>query len=148
MRAYPRNSPQAVARILSLVLISDGHVSRTELEALSQHAELQQLGVTPQVLHGIVKTLCEDLLMDGFDGRSLQTRVGHDCLARLLAEVDDHRLQEQLIRLARLAAQSDHHVSEAEAAMIESIWRIWRAVPATKAIAKAESRFLPMALVH
>mgnify|MGYP001409846506 CR=1 FL=1 len=32
--------------------------------------------------------------------------------------------------------------------MIESIWRIWRAVPATKAIAKAESRFLPMALVH
>jgi len=30
MRTYPRNSPQAAARILALVLISDGHVSRSE----------------------------------------------------------------------------------------------------------------------
>ncbi|MDH4418178.1 MAG: TerB family tellurite resistance protein, partial [Acidovorax sp.] len=34
MRSYPRNSPEAVARIIALLLISDGHVSRSELDAL------------------------------------------------------------------------------------------------------------------
>ncbi|HRM81940.1 MAG TPA: TerB family tellurite resistance protein, partial [Acidovorax temperans] len=34
MRSYPRNSPQAAARIVALLLIADGHVSRSEMDAL------------------------------------------------------------------------------------------------------------------
>ena len=34
MRTYPRNSPEAAARIVALVLISDGHVCRSEIETL------------------------------------------------------------------------------------------------------------------
>ena len=30
MRSYPRNSPEAAARIVALVLISDGHVCSSE----------------------------------------------------------------------------------------------------------------------
>ena len=60
MRSYPRNSPEAVARVIALLLISDGHVSRSELDALhGLHIE-QDLGLPrggfAKVLHG----LCED----------------------------------------------------------------------------------------
>jgi hypothetical protein len=34
MRSYPRNSPEAAARIVALVLICDGHVCRSEVETL------------------------------------------------------------------------------------------------------------------
>ena len=39
MHNYPRNSPEAAARLVALVLISDGHVCRSEIEALEQLAE-------------------------------------------------------------------------------------------------------------
>jgi hypothetical protein len=34
MRSYSRNSPEAAARIVALVLIADGHVCRSEFDVL------------------------------------------------------------------------------------------------------------------
>lgn len=34
MHSYPKNSPEAAARVIALLLISDGHVSRSEMDAL------------------------------------------------------------------------------------------------------------------
>ena len=36
MRHYPRNSPQAAGRILALALLSDGHLSKRELDMLDR----------------------------------------------------------------------------------------------------------------
>ena len=44
MRSYPRNSPEAAARIVALVLISDGNVCRTEIEALQRLEVERELG--------------------------------------------------------------------------------------------------------
>ena len=64
MRTYPRNSPEAAARIVALVLISDGHVCRSEVEALNQLDGARDLGLEPDNMPGIVQTLREDLLME------------------------------------------------------------------------------------
>ena len=92
MRTYPDNSPEAAARIVALVLISDSHVSRSEYEALTQLNGVRELGLEPRHMPGIVQTLCEDMLMDGFDGRSILSHVGDGLLASLMAEVDEPRL--------------------------------------------------------
>lgn len=144
MRSYPRNSPQAAARVLALVLISDGNVCRTELDTLSRHADLRNLGLDPQQLHGIVRTLCEDLLMEGFDGRSVLTRVGDDWLARLVSEVDAPHLQAQVMRLAALAVQADQHLSESEVAMIDAIRHIWNQGPHAAHAAPVQINRLPL----
>ena len=44
MRSYPRNSPQAAARIVALLLIADGHVSRSEMDALYGRDIERELG--------------------------------------------------------------------------------------------------------
>ncbi len=44
MRSYPRNSPQAAARIVALLLIVDGHVSRSEMDALYGRDIERELG--------------------------------------------------------------------------------------------------------
>lgn len=36
MRSYPRNSPEAAARIVALIMVADGHVSRSEITALDR----------------------------------------------------------------------------------------------------------------
>ena len=131
MRTYPRNSPEAAARIVALILISDGHVSRSEYEALNQLNGVCELGLEPAHLPCIVQSLCEDLLMDGFDGRSLLSHVGDGMVVSLLAEVDDPHLQRRVLRVATEVAHADQYLSGGEADMIDAIsWR-WGINPVT-----------------
>jgi hypothetical protein len=134
MRSYPRNSPQAAARIVALVLISDGHVCRSEYDTLNQLFGTRDVGLSPQDLPGIVQTLCEDLLMEGFDGRSLLTHVGDGLMASLMAEVDDAGLQGQVLRIAASVAHADGHLSEGETAMFDAVIRHWQARPVSPSV--------------
>ena len=126
MRSYPRNSPPAAARILGLVLVSDGHVSRTEYESLNQLLDAHDLGLEPQALTGIVQTLCEDMLMAGFDGHSILSHIEDGTLVPMLDEVDEPRLQAEVLRVARSVVNADQHHAEGETAMLDAISRIWQ----------------------
>ena len=126
MRSYPRNSPEAATRIVALVLVSDGHVSRSKFDALKQLDGIGNLGLDTQKIPRIVQTFCEDLLMEGFDGRSILFRVGDGLMASLMAEVNDPHLRAQVLRLATAVAHADKHLSEGETAMIAAIRDIWQ----------------------
>ena len=58
MRSYPRNSPEAAARIVALVLIADGHVCRSEFDVFEQLDGSRELGLAPGSLPRIVQVLC------------------------------------------------------------------------------------------
>jgi tellurite resistance protein len=131
MRSYPRNSPEAAARIVALVLIADGNVGSAELEAMNQPDGVGELGLSQEDLPNIVKTLCEDLLMDGFDGRLILSHLGDAALASLLAEVDDRQLQAKVLRLAVVAAKADQHLADGEASVLDAISRRWGLSPVT-----------------
>jgi tellurite resistance protein len=149
MRTYPDNSPEAAARIVALVLISDSHVSRSEYEALTQLNGVRELGLEPRHMPGIVQTLCEDLLMDGFDGRSVLSHVGDGFMASLMAEVNEPQLQRKVLRVAVSVVHADQHLSDGEAAMLAAIRRHWGFGLATlvdKATDSAEAQLSPPAL--
>ncbi|TDM07960.1 MAG: hypothetical protein C4K60_00040 [Ideonella sp. MAG2] len=125
MRSYPRNSPEAAARIVALVLIADGHVCRTEFDALTQLNAAHELGLPPDGLPRAVQTLCEDLLMGSYSGGSLMAQVDESALAALMAEVDEPALQTKILTLATAAAQADHHLAEGEALVLKAAQRYW-----------------------
>jgi hypothetical protein len=130
MRNYPRNSPEAAARIVALVLISDGHVCRSEIEAL-QHLQVEQeLGLAPGSFASVVHTLCEDLLMGAYGSGSMMCSVGEDTLASLLAEVNDPDLQAKILRLASAAAEADRHLADAEAVVVAAARQHWQGTSA------------------
>ena len=129
MHSYPHNSPEAAARIVALVLISDGHVSRSEYDALNRPDGARDLGLEPQDMPGIVQTLCEDLLMEGFDGRSLLSHVGDGLMASLMAEVDEPQLQTKVLHIATSVVNADQHLSDGEDAMLDAINRYWQTRP-------------------
>lgn len=126
MRSYPRNSPEAAARIVALVLIADGHASRLELDTLRQLDAEHELGLDPDLLPHIVHTLCEELRL-GADGTASSRRhVDDQLLASLMAEITDAALQRTVLRLSLAAARADGHVADGEAVVVAAARRHWR----------------------
>ncbi len=125
MRTYPRNSPEAAARILALVLIADGHVCRSEFDALEQLDAPQELGLPPDGLPRIVQTLCEDLLMGNAAGGSMLGGLDEQALRSLMDEVDEPDLQRRVFRLAVAAAYGDRHVADGETLVLDAARRHW-----------------------
>jgi hypothetical protein len=128
LRSYPRNSPEAAARIVALVLISDGHVCSSEFNILKQLGAERELGLEPHVLPHIVHTLCEELLAYGYERGSLISNVDDSTLASLMAEISDPALQRKVLRLALAAARADGHLADGEALVVEAAQHHWNLV--------------------
>jgi len=133
MRTYPCNSPEAAARLVALVLIADGHVCRSELDALDHLEAARELGLQPGAMPGIVQTLCEDLLLGAYASGSLLANVDDDALASLMAEVTDPVLRGKVLRLAVAVANADRHLAEGEVLVLEAARRHWSGAEPTAA---------------
>jgi hypothetical protein len=125
MRSYRRNSPEAAARIVALVLIADGHACRSEFAALHELEACKMLGLPADALHRVVQHLCEDLLMGAHAAGSVLASVDDEVLASLMAEVDDPVLQLKVVRLAAAAAAADRHLAEGEDVVLSAASRHW-----------------------
>ena len=125
MRSYPRNSPEAAARIVALVLIADGHVCRSEFDAFNQLDGPRELGLESDGMPRIVQSLCEDLLLGAHAGGALMANVDDGALASLMAEVDEPALQRKVLRLAVAAARADQHLADGEALVLAAARRFW-----------------------
>jgi len=125
MRSYPHNGPEAAARIVALVLISDGHVCKSEFDILKQLGAERELGLEPLLLPHIVQTLCEELLLGGCATGSLLASVDDSTLASLMAEVSDPVLQRTVLRLSLAAARADGHLADGEAVVLEAARHHW-----------------------
>jgi len=140
MRNYPRNSPEAAARIVALVLISDGHVCISEFDILKQLGAERELGLEPHLLPHIVHTLCEELMLGGYSAGSLLENVDDSTLASLMAEVSDPALQRTVLRLSVAAARADGHLADGEAVILEAARHHWRLVDGEEASAPTAAR--------
>ena len=125
MRNYPCNSPEAAARIVALVLIADGHVSRDELAVLETMQVEQALGLPPGGFGALVRHTCEDLMLGAYGHASLVGQVDEQALDLLLDEVADPVLQQRTLQLAAAVALADQHMADAECVVLEAARRRW-----------------------
>jgi len=125
MRTYPRNSPQAAARIVALALIADCHVSGTELDALAGADAAGELGLAPDALQHILHTLCEDIACCAALGGATLDCLGDAVLLSIMAEVTDADLQRKVLGLALLASSADGHVADGESRLLELLRDCW-----------------------
>jgi len=127
MRSYPRNSPEAAARIVALTLLADGHLSRSELDLLERRKAAHVLGLANDGLHLVLHTLCEDLLAGADQNWADACKVDPDTLTQLLNEVDDAALQLKVMRLCVDVANADQHVAEGESVVLSAVLDHWGA---------------------
>jgi uncharacterized tellurite resistance protein B-like protein len=125
MRSYPRNSPEAAARIVVLALLADGHLGAKETALLERHAIAEQLGLTPAQLHDVLRAFCEDLQQTGRPHWASVQVVDDETLRHLLAEIDDPGLRLRLMHWCRHIVQADAHVSEGEVQLLRDMVHHW-----------------------
>jgi hypothetical protein len=140
VRSYPRNSPEAAARIVALVLISDGHVCSSEFDILKQLGAERELGLEPHLLPHIAHTLCEELLLGGYAIGSLMDNVDDSTLASLMAEISDPVLQRTVLRLSLAAARADGHLADGETVVVEAARHHWQLVDGQESSATTSTR--------
>jgi hypothetical protein len=140
MRSYPRNSPQAAARIVALALLADGNLCKSELEVLARHGAHAQLGLGPAELHDVVHDLCQDMLAASDMAWSGSSRLDRHTLAELLAEVQDPQLQLKVLRLCVAVVETDEHLAEGESTVLAAAlaqWGLPQTTPAQPALLDA-----------
>ncbi len=140
MRSYPRNSPEAAARIVALVLISDGQMCSSEFEILKKLGAERELGLDPQLLPHIVYTLCEELRAGGYETDSLIARVDSSEMTSLMAEISDPALQRTVLRLSLAAARADGHLADGEAKVVEAARHHWKLIDGEEPLSKKAAR--------
>jgi tellurite resistance protein len=125
MRTYPRNSPQAAARIVALALTSDAHVRSSEERVLQRLNIAGELGLAPAQFEQIVQTLCED---HSVAHPSFAPPVGHldpIMLTALIDEIDDPALRRKVIRLCVAVAVADDYLADGEIALLAAMLNAW-----------------------
>jgi len=125
MRKYPKNSPQAAARIVALTLVADGDVGQAELALLDELAVHQQLGLTRDALHAVIDTFCEDLLSSKQLAMADACPVDEYVLEELMGEIDDPALRRKVLSLCVKLAEVDDHVAEGESIVLIAAVAHW-----------------------
>ncbi|MFM0738245.1 TerB family tellurite resistance protein [Paraburkholderia xenovorans] len=140
MRTYPRNSPQAAARIVALALIADGHVCSSEERVLDKLDIAGELGLVPTQFAQIVQTLCEDLSVTHATFEPTAGRIDAAILATLIDEVDDPILRRKIIRLCMAVTVADDYLADGEVALLAAVLAAWG--PTLKPAATRRDRLL------
>ncbi len=125
MRHYPKNSPQAGARILALAALSDGNLSKIEVDTLDRLKAHDQLGMERVEMHGVMNTLCQDLLANSHGDWQEACRVDERTLSELMAEIDDPDLRLKLLHLCAAVVEADDHLAEGESIVMGAAVEHW-----------------------
>lgn len=125
MRTYPTNSAQAAGRIVAMALLSDGHLSRVELELLDRLDVHGQLGLARTELHAVVHGFCEDLLASATGGWADACRVDHATLYGLLAEIEEPALRLRVLQLCTRVVEADNHLADGESTLLMAAIAHW-----------------------
>jgi len=118
MRSYPVNSPEAAARIVTLTMLADGHLSQTEFDELTRRGGCEQLGLEPDRMQDVLLALCEDLLQGTNLAWSGACKIDPHALSRLMAEIDDATLRQRVLQLCVQVAEADDHISDGESTLL------------------------------
>ncbi|MBP9804010.1 MAG: hypothetical protein KBE22_03760, partial [Candidatus Accumulibacter sp.] len=62
MRNYTTDSPEAMSRVVTLALLADGALDRSELDSLEKHDLLGGLNIHPETLDRVMHDFCNDLM--------------------------------------------------------------------------------------
>jgi uncharacterized tellurite resistance protein B-like protein len=125
MRSYPTDSPEAAARIVALTLVSDGHVSKQEMDVLDRLEAYEHLGIDKAGMLAVIRDFCEDLLQARNPSWADACQIESRTLNLLMAEVNDPILRMAVLRLCIAVAEADGHIADGESIVLVNAVEQW-----------------------
>lgn len=126
MKRYPRNSPEAVSRIVAMALVSDAELDDRELAALDEINYFDAVGINKAAFANVFADYCHDLTRMA-DRKGRIHPLEPVLIDRLLDDVDDPGLQSTAMTMIASLLKADGKVSDEEQAVFSHIVRRWHA---------------------
>lgn len=125
MRTYKIDSPQAAARVVAVTLVSDGHVSITELDLLDRIGAYRQLGIDRSEMLAVLQGFCDDLMQARHPDWADACQIDPRTLNLLMAEIEDPALRMAVLRICVAVAEVDGHIADGESMVLVSAVEQW-----------------------
>ncbi|AXT46892.1 MULTISPECIES: hypothetical protein [Chromobacterium] len=124
MRKYALNSPEAMARLLAMFMITDGNMDPRELELLEKLHVYDLIGLPRKQFTKVLVDYCDDVSDEANDDGTIHL-LDAERINGLLAEVSDHRKRILACVLAMDISKSDGTISEPEMALLSHMMKSW-----------------------
>ena len=124
MKTYAQNSPEAMSRVVAMMIVTDAHIDDREIAALDRADAYQLLGISRENFMRAARDYCSDLVAEAHElGETLlmdPDRVDHviDCV-----DMVDQRIV--IARLLLNVMVADHKQEHGELALLDHIFDRW-----------------------
>lgn len=124
MKRYPRNSPQAMARVLAMMMVTDGKLDPREIEILEQLNIYEIVGISRVGFMSVVHDYCSDLLAAGNTEGRIRL-VDKARIDEVIGLVDDRRARVLACGIMLNIVNADDRISDTELAVLRYILDSW-----------------------
>lgn len=122
MRIYAKNSPEAMARIVAMIMLSDADLDDAEVSMMDRLGVCDRIGVTRGTFIRVVKEYFDDLLKEDTGRIRL---IDAKRLDEVLDSVDDEKKQIALAAMLLNLIRADGAMNDAELATLRHVLRHW-----------------------
>ncbi|MEW9898833.1 hypothetical protein ABWL39_09385 [Chitinivorax sp. PXF-14] len=124
MKTYPHNSPKAMARILAMVMVADGHMDERELDLLEQLKLYDILAINRRDFIEVLHDYCEELA-ESADADGKVHPVDRARIDALLDTVEEPKKRLLLCAMVLDMSKADAEFSEIEMAILTHMLDRW-----------------------
>lgn len=125
MRSYPRNSPQAAARVVALTVLADGHLGAQEIDALRRIDVAGRLELSQEQFMTVVQAVCDDLMASSHQHWSGIQHLPREDLKLMLDEIGDVGLRLIVLEICAALCECDQNLADAEYEMLCTLADHW-----------------------
>ncbi len=124
MKTYPTDSPEAMARVLAMVMLADAKLDDRELEALERLDLLRLIGLGRDHFSRVVQEYCDDLRAAGAAGGKINL-MDRPRIDAIVDAVQDPRKRTDAASMALILMKADEQFHDAELALLRYTMERW-----------------------
>ena len=123
MKQYPANSPQALSRVVVMMMMVDARVEDEELEVLDELDVYRMLGISRTEFAEVFAQYCADISQQG-NGETVRL-VDVERIEKLLEPVRDPGERVKVCGIILSVMSADRDISPAEQAVFRHVTERW-----------------------
>lgn len=121
---YTENSPEAMLRVVTLFIVSDGELADSEMDTVERLGILDTLRVDRERFAEVFDAYCDDLIAHAGSSRYVAL-ADQDWVDAVLAGVTDTDRRRYIAAALLLIARSDGHFADAELSVYRRMVEQW-----------------------
>ncbi len=125
MRTYPANSPEAIARILAMVMITDGNMDARELDALEKLHTYDLIGIERRRFAQILSEYCDDISDEADEDDGSIKLIDKARVDTLLDGITDQGKRILTCAITVDLCKSDGEISDPEMTLLRYMMQKW-----------------------